>query len=156
MIIVNGHKHKIPEALLDKKLSEWLREDLYLTGVKIGCEIGVCGSCTILVDNLTRRSCKMLVKDAVGHEITTIEGLSGEDGTLHPLQQAFMDAGAIQCGFCTPGMVLSALALLLQNHHPTRSEIRQALKGNICRCTGYQQIVDAVERAARIMYPDPK
>lgn len=156
MIIVNGHKYKIPEALLEKKLSEWLREDLYLTGVKIGCEIGVCGSCTVLVDNVAKRSCKMLVKDAVGHEITTIEGISAEDGTLHPLQQAFMDAGAIQCGFCTPGMVLSALALLLENHQPNRSEIRQALKGNICRCTGYQQIVDAVEMAARIMYPAPK
>ena len=153
MIIVNGNKYKIEPALLDKKLSEWLREDLFLTGVKIGCEIGVCGSCTVLVNNQAKRSCKMLVKDAVGHEITTIEGISGEDGTLHPLQQAFMDAGAIQCGFCTPGMVLSALALLLKNHQPTRSEIRQALKGNICRCTGYQQIVDAVEMAARIMYP---
>lgn len=156
MIIVNGHKYKTPEALQDKKLSEWLREDLFLTGVKIGCEIGVCGSCTVLVDNQAKRSCKMLVKDAVGHEITTIEGISPQDGTLHPLQQAFVDAGAIQCGFCTPGMVLSALALLLKNHQPTRSEIRQALKGNICRCTGYQQILDAVEMAARIMYPETK
>ncbi len=155
MITVNGHRYEIPEALYDKQLSQWLREDLFLTGVKIGCEIGVCGSCTVLVDNVARRSCKMLVKDAIGHEIITIEGISPEDGTLHPLQQAFVDAGAIQCGFCTPGMVLSALALLLKNHQPTRSEIRQALKGNICRCTGYQQIVDAVQIAARIMYPAP-
>ncbi|MCB5254490.1 MAG: (2Fe-2S)-binding protein [Candidatus Cloacimonetes bacterium] len=156
MITVNGHRYEPDSALQERKLSDWLREDLVLTGVKIGCDIGVCGSCTVLVDGKARRSCKMLVKDAIGHEIITIEGISPKDGTLHPLQQAFVDAGAIQCGFCTPGMVLGALALLMVNHHPSRSEIRQALKGNICRCTGYQQIVDAVQNAARIMYPVPK
>jgi carbon-monoxide dehydrogenase small subunit len=134
-------------------LSTWLREDLALTGTKLGCGIGVCGTCTVLVDGEAKRSCKLTLKDVLGKEITTIEGLAQEDGTLHPLQQAFIAAGAIQCGFCTPGMVLSALALLLKNHHPTRAEIRQAIKGNICRCTGYQQIVDAVEDAAKIMYP---
>lgn len=153
MITVNGLEYHIPETLYETKLSTWLREDLALTGTKIACDIGVCGSCTVLIDGEAKRSCKLYLKDVLGTEITTIEGIAGEDGTLHPLQQAFIDAGAIQCGFCTPGMVLSALALLMINHHPTRSEIRQALKGNICRCTGYQQIIDAVELAANHMYP---
>jgi aerobic carbon-monoxide dehydrogenase small subunit len=151
MITVNKVAYQIKDE--DMNLAQWIREELCLTGTKIGCNIGVCGSCTVLVDDEARRSCKLKLKDVQGKSITTIEGVSAGDGTLHPLQQAFIDAGAIQCGFCTPGMVLSALALLLKNHHPTRSEIRQALKGNICRCTGYQQIVDAVERAAKIMYP---
>lgn len=151
MITVNN---KVYESYDSKRnLAEWLREELYLTGTKIGCGIGVCGSCTILVEGEAKRSCLLKLETVEGKSITTIEGLSAADGTLHPLQQAFVDAGAIQCGFCTPGMVLSALALLLKNHHPTRREIRQALQGNICRCTGYQQIVDAVERAAKIMYP---
>jgi len=151
MITVNNITYQVEDE--DRNLAQWIREELYLTGTKIACNIGVCGSCTVLVDDEPKRSCKLKLKDVQGKSITTIEGISASDGTLHPLQQAFIDAGAIQCGFCTPGMVLSALALLLKNHHPTRSEIRQALKGNICRCTGYQQIVDAVERAARIMYP---
>ena len=154
MIIVNTKKYEIPENIHNKKLSEYIREDLGLTGTKIGCEIGVCGSCTVLVNGEARRSCKLVLSDVEGCEIITIEGISPQDGSLHPLQQAFMDAGAIQCGFCTPGMVLSALALLLKNHRPSRAEIRQALKGNLCRCTGYQQIVDAVETAAKTMYPN--
>ncbi len=153
MITVNGVNHEISDDLKNKKLSEWIREDLSLTGTKIGCDIGVCGSCTVLVNDVAKRSCKLKLQDVDNSEITTIEGISAPDGSLHPLQQAFMDAGAIQCGFCTPGMVLSALALLLKNHHPTRLEIREALKGNLCRCTGYQQIVDAVEQAAEVMYP---
>ncbi|MDD4034143.1 MAG: (2Fe-2S)-binding protein [Candidatus Cloacimonadaceae bacterium] len=152
MITVNNTKHQIPENKMELILSTWLREDLYLTGTKIGCGIGVCGSCTVLVDGEAKRSCKLKLKDVLGKQIITIEGISDPDGSLHPLQQAFIDAGAIQCGFCTPGMVLSALALLLKNHHPSRAEIREAIKGNICRCTGYQQIVDAVEAAAHIMY----
>jgi carbon-monoxide dehydrogenase small subunit len=152
MITVNGVNYEIPAELHARKLSDWLREDLMLTGTKIGCDIGVCGSCTVLINNEARRSCKLKLKDVEACEIVTIEGVSGPDGGIHPLQQAFMDAGAIQCGFCTPGMVLSALALLIKNHHPSREEIRQALKGNLCRCTGYQQIVDAVELAARTMY----
>ncbi|MCB5260755.1 MAG: (2Fe-2S)-binding protein [Candidatus Cloacimonetes bacterium] len=156
MITVNGINYEIGNELKDKKLSEWLREDLMLTGTKIGCNIGVCGSCTVLVNSEAKRSCKLTLKDVEGSKVVTIEGIALEDGSLHPLQQAFMDAGAIQCGFCTPGMVLSALALLLKNHHPSREEIRQALKGNLCRCTGYQQIVDAVELAAKQMYPTPK
>ncbi|MCB5280050.1 MAG: (2Fe-2S)-binding protein [Candidatus Cloacimonetes bacterium] len=156
MITVNGINYEIGNELKDKKLSEWLREDLMLTGTKIGCNIGVCGSCTVLVNSEAKRSCKLTLKDVEGSKVVTIEGIALEDGSLHPLQRAFMDAGAIQCGFCTPGMVLSALALLLKNHHPSREEIRQALKGNLCRCTGYQQIVDAVELAAKQMYPTPK
>jgi aerobic carbon-monoxide dehydrogenase small subunit len=153
MITVNKTKHKIDAARHDSILSTWLREDLSLTGTKIGCEIGVCGSCTVLIDGEAKRSCKLKLKDVLGTQITTIEGIANADGSLHPLQQAFLDAGAIQCGFCTPGMVLSALALLMKNHKPSRAEIRQALKGNICRCTGYQQIIDAVEAAAKQMYP---
>jgi len=154
VITVNGKAYQIEEVKNDILLSTWLREELMLTGTKIGCGIGVCGSCTVLVNSEAKRSCKLKLKDVLGKEITTIEGISAEDGGLHPLQQAFIDAGAIQCGFCTPGMVLSALALLLTNHKPNRAEIRQALKGNICRCTGYQQIIDAVQRAAAIMYPN--
>lgn len=153
MILINGKSVNVDATLMEKKLSQWLREDIGLTGTKIGCDIGVCGSCTVLINGEAKRSCKLKVADAIGQEIVTIEGVASEDGSLHPLQQAFMDAGAIQCGFCTPGMVLSALALLQKNHHPSRSEIRQALKGNLCRCTGYQQIIDAVEIAANIMYP---
>ncbi len=147
-ITVNKTPYDLPDDLMPKKLSEWLREDLGLTGTKIGCDIGVCGSCTVLVDNKAMRSCKLKLSDAANKSVTTIEGVAGEDGSLHPIQQAFIDAGAIQCGFCTPGMVLSALALLLQNPNPTRSEVRQAIKANLCRCTGYQQIVDAVMLAA--------
>lgn len=135
----------------DKQLSTWLREDLDLTGTKIGCDIGVCGSCTVLVDGEPRRSCKLKLKDVEGCKILTIEGLAAPDGSLHPIQQAFMDAGAIQCGFCTPGMVLTAYALLKKSPHPSRAEVRQALRGNLCRCTGYQQIIDAVLLAAERM-----
>ena len=151
MIKVNGVTHADYDPA--QKLSVWLREGLLLTGTKIGCAIGVCGSCTVLVDGVARRSCKVLLKDVEGADILTIEGLAQPDGILHPIQQAFLDAGAIQCGFCTPGMVMSAYALLAKTPRPTRAEIRQALKGNLCRCTGYQQIVDAVLLAAERMRP---
>ncbi len=150
-IWVNGSAYELDPQFGDKKLSTWLREDLGLTGTKIGCEIGVCGSCTVLVDNKALRSCKLHLKDVADKHILTIEGLTSKDGTLHPVQQAFVDAGAIQCGFCTPGMVLSAYAFLLENPDPSRDEARAAIKGNICRCTGYQQIIDAILLAARIM-----
>ncbi len=149
MITVNGKQYKDydPEA----KLSAWLREDIRLTGTKIGCDIGVCGSCTVLVDGEPKRSCKLKLKEVSGHAVTTIEGVAAADGSLHPVQQAFIDAGAIQCGFCTPGMVLTAIALLKRSPSPTRREVRQALKGNLCRCTGYQQIIDAVLLAAQTL-----
>ncbi|MDD2229511.1 MAG: (2Fe-2S)-binding protein [Candidatus Cloacimonetes bacterium] len=145
---INGKATQIPDALLDKSLALWIREDLLLTGTKIGCDIGVCGSCTVLLDDKAVRSCKLKVKDAVGKNIVTIEGLIQPDGSLHPIQQAFVDCGAIQCGFCTPGMVISTYALLLANPKPSRAEARQAIKGNLCRCTGYQQIIDAIMLAA--------
>ena len=130
---------------------DFLRRNLRLTGTKIGCDIGVCGSCTVLVDGEPKRSCKLKLKEVSGHAVTTIEGVAAADGSLHPVQQAFIDAGAIQCGFCTPGMVLTAIALLKRSPSPTRREVRQALKGNLCRCTGYQQIIDAVLLAAQTM-----
>jgi len=126
---------------------------LNLTGTKNGCGTGACGACTVLIDDAARRSCLTKLGSVVGKRITTIEGLEQKDGTLHPIQQAFIDAGAIQCGFCTPGMVLSAYALLLKKKRPSREEIRKGINANLCRCTGYQQIVDAVEQASRTMYP---
>jgi len=153
MIRVNGIAFRDYDP--DTKLSTWLREELDLTGTKIGCDIGVCGSCTVLVNGEPKRSCKLKLKEVEGTEILTIEGVAAPDGSLHPIQQAFIDAGAIQCGFCTPGMVLASHALLAKNPHPSRSEVRQALKGNLCRCTGYQQIIDAVLRAAEVMSQNP-
>jgi aerobic carbon-monoxide dehydrogenase small subunit len=150
---INNTEHIISEAQSEENLLQFLREDLDLTGTKKGCGIGVCGSCTILANGNPVRACRKLVKDFIGQEILTIEGITEigkkEYGGLHPLQQAFIDAGAIQCGFCTPGMVLSAYALLLKNPQPTREQIRKAIMPNLCRCTGYQQIVDAIEAASR-------
>jgi aerobic-type carbon monoxide dehydrogenase small subunit (CoxS/CutS family) len=147
--IINGKEFDFNSVNPELNLLEFLRETLDLTGAKNGCGIGVCGACTILVDAEPRRACTMQVSDITGKNVLTIEGMASVDGTLHPLQQAFVDAGAIQCGFCTPGMVLTAHAFLLKNPHPTREQIRQALKGNLCRCTGYQQIIDAVQSAAK-------
>jgi len=147
-ITVNGRKITVSRRDAGKNLLVFLREDLDLTGAKKGCGIGACGTCTILADEEAVRSCRKHVCDVAGRTILTIEGMSGENGELHPLQQAFIDAGAIQCGFCTPGMVMSAHAFLLKNPSPRRDEIRKALAANLCRCTGYQQIIDAVERAA--------
>lgn len=146
---INGNEVGVQQGQLDKSLLQFLREDLDLTGTKNGCNIGVCGACTVLVDNVAVRACKKKVRDVIGKEVLTVEGMQQKNGSLHPLQQAFVDAGAIQCGFCTPGMVLSAHALLLRNPNPTREQIRKALIGNLCRCTGYQQIVDAIERVAK-------
>lgn len=147
-IIINNIEYHVPNDLLEKSLLYYIREDMRLTGTKNGCDMGVCGACTVLVNEEAKRSCKMKVKDVIGKKVTTIEGMALADGSLHPLQQAFMDAGAIQCGFCTPGMVLSAHALLIKNNQPTTEEIKKALNANLCRCTGYQQIIDAVVRAS--------
>ena len=140
---VNGMAYKM-EVEPRRTLLELIREDLELTGTKEGCSLGECGSCTVLLDGKPIKSCITLAVQANGREVTTIEGLEKADGTLHPLQQAFIDHGAIQCGFCTPGMVLSAKALLDENPKPTKLEVRQAIAGNLCRCTGYQKIVEAI------------
>ena len=145
---VNRKAIEVPDSMKERKLVEFLREELGLTGVKNACEMKSCGACAVLVNNKSFRICSARVKDVENSELLTIEGLENEDGTLHPLQQAFIDYGAIQCGFCTPGMVLTAHALLLENSKPTREQIRKALQSNICRCTGYQQIIDAVEAAS--------
>ena len=131
-------------------LLELLREHLGLTGTKRGCEIGECGACTVIMDGLTVNSCLVPAFQADGANITTIEGVA-DGGKLHPVQQAFLEHDAVHCGFCTPGMVLSAVNLLENNPEPDEEEIRQALAGNLCRCTGYQQIIDAVAAAAKKM-----
>jgi len=131
-----------------KTLLEVLREDLGLCGTKHGCELGECGACAVLLDGDPVLSCLVLGVECEGREVTTVEGLLSK-GRLHPLQRAFVELGAVQCGYCTPGMLITAKALLESNPDPTRDEIRRALSGNLCRCTGYQQIVEAVESAAQ-------
>ena len=131
----------------DRRVVDLLREDLGLTGAKECCGSGECGSCTILVDGSSRLSCLMLAAQLEGRDVITVEGLA-EGEELHPIQEAFVQGGAIQCGFCTPGLVMATADLLSRNPKPTRTEIREGLSGNICRCTGYQKIVDAVELAA--------
>ena len=128
-------------------LVHYLRDVAGLTGTHIGCETSICGACTVLLGDAAVKSCTMFAVQADGAEITTIEGLA-RDGRLHPLQQGFWEEHGLQCGFCTPGMILSAHQLLSRNPHPTRDEIRKGLEGNLCRCTGYQHIVKAVEYAA--------
>ncbi|MGC5615416.1 (2Fe-2S)-binding protein [Georgenia sp. Z1491] len=131
-----------------RTLADALREDLHLTGTHLGCEHGVCGACTVLVDGEPARACLMLAVQADGMSVSTVEGMAGDDGTLHPLQKAFGECGGLQCGFCTPGMLMSALDLLHREENPSREHIREELSGTICRCTGYMGIVDAVEQAA--------
>jgi len=137
------------DALVDsrKTLLEVLREDLQLTGTKHGCELGECGACAVLLDGQPVLSCLALAVECVNRSVTTVEGLA-EDGRLHPLQECFADLGAAQCGYCTPGILVTAKALLDRNPKPDRTEIREALSGNLCRCTGYLQIIEAVEAAA--------
>jgi len=144
---VNGESYEVavePRTLL----LDVLRERLGLTGAKRACDFGNCGSCTVLMDGKPVLSCLILAVDAQGKEILTVEGMA-KDGQLHPLQQAFIDHGAIQCGFCTPGMLLSAKALLDENPQATEEEVRQAISGNLCRCTGYHKIVEAIIDAAQ-------
>lgn len=143
---LNGNEIQV-EAADDRRVVDLLREDLGLTGTKEGCGTGECGACTILADGESRLSCLMVAAQLPGAHITTVEGMTAQtDGAL--LQQAFVEEGAVQCGFCTPGMEMAALALLRQDDAPSRNTIREGLSGNLCRCTGYVKIVDAVERAA--------
>ena len=134
----------------NRTLLQFLREDLGLTGTKHGCGLGDCGACTVILDGQAVNSCLVLAIHANGREVLTVEGLA-ENGKLHPIQQAFVDKGSIQCGFCSPGMILSAKALLDANPKPTEQEIRMAISGNLCRCTGYQKIVEAIGEAAKII-----
>jgi carbon-monoxide dehydrogenase small subunit len=148
VLVINGRSLRITARDGRKNLLKFLREDLDLTGAKRGCGIGMCGACTILADGRPLRACRACVADVLGRGLTTIEGLAAPDGGLHPLQQAFIDSGAIQCGYCTPGMVLTAHAFLLKHREPSRAEARRAISSNLCRCTGYQQIIDAIMAAA--------
>ena len=147
-VTVNGRAQR-GVAEPRKTLADFLREDLALTGTHLGCEHGVCGSCTVLLDGEAVRSCLLFAVQADGASITTIEGLAGDDGTLHPMQEAFRQHHGLQCGFCTPGFVISAVALLDEVPDPSDDEIREGLSGNLCRCTGYQGILDAVRSVAR-------
>jgi aerobic-type carbon monoxide dehydrogenase small subunit (CoxS/CutS family) len=131
-------------------LADFLRDELGLTGTHLGCEHGVCGACTILLDGRSTRSCLMLAVQAEGHELRTVEGLAAADGTLHPIQEAFSAKHGLQCGFCTPGFLMSVHELLEDNPDPDEDEIRSFLSGNLCRCTGYQNIVAAVRHAAEL------
>ena len=147
---VNG-EDRAGQAEPRKLLSDFLRQDLRLTGTHVGCEQGVCGACTVLLDGEPVRSCLLFAVQAEGARIETIESLPSEPTELHPVQQAFWEKHGLQCGFCTPGMVLTAKALLEHNPAPTEQEIRLALEGNICRCTGYVFIVEAVQHAAELL-----
>ncbi len=130
-------------------LSDFIRDDLGLTGTHVGCEHGVCGACTVLWDGEPVRSCLIFAVQADGAQLTTVEGLAPNETELHPIQEAFSDAHGLQCGFCTPGMLLTALALLRENPNPSEREIREGISGNLCRCTGYHNIVIAIQLAAR-------
>ena len=152
-LAINGAEHHVqvePRALL----VHVLRDDLNLTGTHIGCDTSQCGACTILMDGRAVKSCTVLALQAEGHRITTIEGI-GSVGDLHPLQQGFWDKHGLQCGFCTPGMIMTAVDLLASNPDPTEAEIRHAIDGNYCRCTGYQNIVSAIQAAAAMLRSTP-
>lgn len=149
-VTVNGktYRRAVEPRML---LVEFIREELGLTGTHIGCDTSYCGACTVVLDGEAVKSCTLLAVQADGGEIVTVEGLEREDGALHPLQQAFSQHHGLQCGYCTPGMLMSSLALLADNPAPSRKDIRKRLAGNVCRCTGYQGIVAAVEAAAKAL-----
>lgn len=145
---VNGRDHEV-EVDVRESLLDMLRERLELTGAKQGCSVGECGACTVLVDGTTVDSCIYLAVWVDKKKVVTIEGVTPEDGSLSDLQRNFVDSGAVQCGFCTPGLVISATALLEANKEPTKAEIRRGISGNLCRCTGYQKVINAVENTAK-------
>jgi aerobic-type carbon monoxide dehydrogenase small subunit (CoxS/CutS family) len=149
-LFVNGtaYRRGVESRML---LSDFLRHELLLAGTHVGCEHGVCGACTILVDGSPVRSCLMLAVQANGHELSTVEGLAAEGGELHPVQKAMHDHHGLQCGYCTPGILMTMAAFLKKNPAPSEHEVREALSGNLCRCTGYQNIVDAMMAAAQAM-----
>jgi aerobic-type carbon monoxide dehydrogenase small subunit (CoxS/CutS family) len=148
-LTVNGEPAEVSFAPY-KTLLELLREDLALTGTKHGCELGECGACAVLVDGEPKLSCLVLALECQGKEVETVEGLA-DGAKLHPLQAAFADLGAAQCGYCTPGILMTAKALLAHEKNPSRERIKEAVSGNLCRCTGYQQIFEAIEQAAKTM-----
>jgi len=148
-LIINNEKYD-REVAVNRTLLEFLREDIGLTGAKEGCNEGECGACTVLVDNKPVNSCLMLAIEADGSTILTIEGLADGD-TLHPLQQAFIDEGAVQCGFCTPGMIMTAKAIIDEYGNPTEKEIRKLMEGNLCRCTGYTRVIKTVKKTAEAL-----
>jgi carbon-monoxide dehydrogenase small subunit len=147
---VNGVERE-PPASGRRLLSDYLRHDLGLTGTHVGCEHGVCGCCTVLLDGAPVRSCLMLAVQAAGHEVTTIEGLAPPGQPLHPVQQAFKECHGLQCGFCTPGFVMAVTGFLAENPSPTPQEVEEGIAGNLCRCTGYASIRRAVQRAAELL-----
>ena len=148
-LTVNGERVKRSVAAR-LNLADFLRNELELTGTHVGCEHGVCGCCTVLLDGAPVRSCLMLAVQAEGHELTTIEGLARDSGPLHPVQQAFHESHGLQCGFCTPGFVMSVVGLLAQHPDPTAQQIEEGIAGNLCRCTGYASIRRAVHRAVEL------
>ncbi len=143
-----NHQNVSIEAPADTTLLKLLRDDLGMTGTKEGCDVGECGACSVLLDGQLVNSCLTLAAQVSGREVVTIEGVRGPDGGPNDLQQAFIEAGAVQCGYCIPAMVLAGEALLTRHPNPTRAEIREGISGNLCRCTGYQQIIDAIEMTA--------
>ena len=151
-LVVNGEKQEA-EVPARRLLSDFLRDDLHLTGTKRGCETGTCGACSVLVDGEVVKSCLSLAVQADGCSLTTVEGLS-QGGKLHPLQESFMNCGGLQCGYCTPGFLMASCALLAKSPRPTEEEVRHGLNGNLCRCTGYTQIVESVIEAAGKMRGD--
>ena len=155
-LVVNGVRHEV-EVETRLTLADCLRHRLKLTGTHLGCEHGVCGACTVLVDGQAVRSCLMLAVQAERAEVTTVEGVAAAAGTLHPLQEAFRDQHGLQCGFCTPGMLMTLIEFLDENPSPTEVEVREAISGNLCRCTGYQGIVAAaLDAAARLRGASPE
>ncbi len=153
-VSVNGRQYErsVEPRLL---LSDFLRHDIGLSGTHVGCEHGVCGACTVLVDSAAVRSCLMFAVQANGRDVTTVEGLDGGQEELHPIQHGFWEKHGLQCGFCTPGILMTLVPFLEENPDPSEDEIREILSGNICRCTGYQKIVEAVQLGARLVQENP-